>query len=75
MPARNPVAVGTHGLVGDEGVVRREGLVQVNGELWQAHTEDGSPLVPGDHVRVERVEEGLQLVVGSPVHPNEEEAR
>ena len=73
--ARNPVAVGTQGLVGDEGVVRREGLVQVNGELWQAHTEDGSPLVPGDHVRVERVEEGLQLVVGSPVHPNEEEAR
>jgi membrane-bound serine protease (ClpP class) len=73
--ARNPVAVGTQGLVGDEGVVRREGLVQLNGELWQAHTEDGSPLVPGDHVRVERVEEGLQLVVGSPVHPNEEEAR
>jgi len=73
--ARNPVAVGTQGLVGDEGVVRREGLVQVNGELWQAHTEDGSPLVPGDQVRVERVEEGLQLVVGSPVHPNEEEAR
>jgi membrane-bound serine protease (ClpP class) len=73
--ARNPVAVGTQGLVGDEGVVRREGLVQINGELWQAHTEDGSPLVPGDHVKVERVEEGLQLVVGSPVHPNEEEAR
>ena len=73
--ARNPVAVGTQGLVGDEGVVRRDGLVQVNGELWQAHTDDGSPLVPGDHVRVERVEEGLQLVVGSPVHPNEEEAR
>ena len=73
--ARNPVAVGTQGLVGDEGVVRREGLVQVNGELWQAHTEDGSPLVPGDHVKVERVEEGLQLVVGSPVHPIEEEAR
>jgi membrane-bound serine protease (ClpP class) len=73
--ARNPVAVGTQGLVGDEGVVRREGLVQVNGELWQAHTEDGSPLVPGDHVKVERIEAGLQLVVGSPVHPNEEEAR
>jgi membrane-bound serine protease (ClpP class) len=73
--ARSPVAVGTQGLVGDEGVVRREGLVQINGELWQAHTEDGSPLVPGDHVKVERVEEGLQLVVGSPVHPNEEEAR
>ena len=72
---RNPVLVGTQGLVGDEGVVRREGLVQINGELWRAHTEDGSPLVPGEHVRIERVEEGLQLVVGSPVSPNEEEAR
>ena len=73
--ARNPVAVGTHGLVGEEGVVRREGLVHVNGELWQAHTDSGSPLTPGDHVRVERVEEGLQLVVGSPLSPSEEEAR
>jgi membrane-bound serine protease (ClpP class) len=72
--AHNPVAVGTHGLVGEEGVVRREGLVQVNGELWQAHTASGSPLSPGDYVRVERVEEGLQLVVGSPVSPSEEEA-
>ena len=73
--ARNPIAVGMQGLVGGEGVVRREGMVQVNGELWQAHTEDGSPLLPGDHVKVERVEEGLQLVVGSPMPPNEEEAR
>jgi membrane-bound serine protease (ClpP class) len=73
--ARNPVAVGMQGLVGGEGVVRREGMVQVNGELWRAHTEDGSPLLPGDHVKIERVEEGLQLVVGSPVPPNEEEAR
>ena len=72
---RNPVAVGIQGLVGDEGVVRREGMVQVNGELWRAHTEDGSPLIPGDHVRIERVVEDLQLVVGSPVPPNKEEAR
>jgi membrane-bound serine protease (ClpP class) len=71
---RNPVAVGAHGLVGEEAVVRREGLVHVNGELWQAHTASGSPLSPGDHVRVERVEEGLQLVVGSLLSPNEEEA-
>jgi len=48
--------------------------VQINGELWSAHTEEGAPLVPGEHVRVERVEEGLRLVVGSPMHPNEEEA-
>jgi membrane-bound serine protease (ClpP class) len=73
--ARNPAAVGTQGLVGDEGVVRQNGMVQINGELWRAHTEDDSPLVPGEHVRVERVEEGLRLVVGSPVPPNEEEAR
>ena len=74
--ARNPVAVGTQDLVGDEGVVRREGMVQVNGELWQARTEDGSPLLPGEHVRVESVEDGLRLiVVGSPMAPNEEEAR
>ena len=73
--ARNPAAVGTQGLIGDEGVVRQDGMVQINGELWRAHTEDNSPLVPGEHVRVERVEEGLRLVVGSPVSPNEEEAR
>ena len=72
---RNPVTVGMQGLVGDEGVVRREGMVLVNGELWRAHREDGSPLLPGDHVKVERVEEGLQLVVGSTVPPTEEEAR
>jgi membrane-bound serine protease (ClpP class) len=71
--ARNPVAVGMQGLVGGEGIVRREGMVQLNGELWQAHTEDGSPLFPGEHVRVERVEEGLQLVVGSFEPPSEEE--
>jgi len=73
--AHNPVAVGAHGLVGGEGVVRRGGLVQVNGELWQAHSDDGAPLMPGDHVRVERVEEGLQLVVGSSLSPSEEEPR
>ena len=73
--ARNPVAVGTQGLVGNEGVVRRAGMVQLNGELWQARTEDGSPLLPGEHVRVERVEDDLRLVVGSPMPPNEEEAR
>ena len=72
---RNPVSVGVQGLVGDEGVVRREGMVSLNGELWRAHREDGSPLLPGDRVTVERVEEGLQLVVGSTMPPNEEEAR
>jgi membrane-bound serine protease (ClpP class) len=72
--ARNPAVVGTQELVGGEGVVRRGDLVSVNGELWRARTADDSPLVSGTHVRVERVESDLRLVVGSPVPPNEEEA-
>jgi membrane-bound serine protease (ClpP class) len=71
--ARNPVTVGAQHLVGGEGVVRRDGLVFLNGELWRAHTDDESPLVPGEHVRVERVEEDLRLVVGS-VSASSEEA-
>jgi len=63
--ARRPAAVGVHGLVGGEGVVRRDGFVHVNGELWRARTADDTPLVPGEHVRVERVGDDLQLVVGS----------
>ncbi len=71
--ARRPAAVGVQGLVGDEGVVRRDGLVFVNGELWRAHSADDSPLVPGDRVRVEQVEDGLRLVVGSVPTPAVEE--
>ena len=71
--ARRPAAVGAQGLVGGEGVVRRDDLVSVNGELWRAHTADGSPLVPGEHVRIERVEDDLRLVVGSPSSPTREE--
>jgi membrane-bound serine protease (ClpP class) len=70
--ARQPVAVGAHGLVGAEGTVKRDGLVQLNGELWRAHTKDGSMLVPGQHVRVEGVESDLRLVVGSESSPSEE---
>jgi membrane-bound serine protease (ClpP class) len=61
--ARRPSEVGVTQLVGGEGVVRRAGYVFVDGELWRARSEDGSPLVPGDHVRVESVEDGLELVV------------
>jgi membrane protein implicated in regulation of membrane protease activity len=46
--------------------------VQLNGELWRAHSADGSALVPGQHVRVEEVEPDLRLVVGSGTSPSEE---
>jgi membrane-bound ClpP family serine protease len=59
---RRPVSVGVHELVGAEGEVRREGLVFVRGELWQAQPADSEPLRPGDHVRVESVD-GLVLTV------------
>jgi membrane-bound serine protease (ClpP class) len=62
---RLPPAVGTTHLVGDEGVVRRDGMVFVNGELWRARSADGSPLVTGERVRIEGIEEGLRLLVGS----------
>jgi membrane-bound serine protease (ClpP class) len=63
---RRPAEVGVHRLVGDQGRVRRDGLVFVGGELWQARSADGGALVPGARVRVEAVDEdGLRLVVGS----------
>jgi membrane protein implicated in regulation of membrane protease activity len=46
--------------------------VQLNGELWRAHTADGSELVAGQQVRVEDVESDLRLVVGSGTSPSEE---
>jgi membrane-bound serine protease (ClpP class) len=70
---RNPVLVGEVRLVGEEGVVKRDGMVALRGELWRAHSVDDAPLVPGSRVRVEEVEPGLRLVVGSPGHPSEEE--
>ena len=63
--ARQPVAVGVQGMVGNEAVVRPGGLVQVNGELWRARSAEGDELVPGEHVRIEEVEDDLRLVVGS----------
>jgi membrane-bound serine protease (ClpP class) len=65
---RTPPEVGTHRLVGQPAVVRGDGLVFVEGELWHARSSDGSPLTPGDRVLVEGVEpDTLQLIVGSPV--------
>jgi membrane-bound serine protease (ClpP class) len=57
-----PVEVGAHTIVGARGVVRREGFVFVNGELWQARPANGVPLRTGESVEVEGVD-GLHLVV------------
>jgi membrane-bound serine protease (ClpP class) len=62
---RLPVAVGASHLVGEEGIVRQGGFVLVAGELWRAHSNDGSPLQQGETVVVERLEDDLELVVGS----------
>jgi membrane-bound serine protease (ClpP class) len=59
---RAPVEVGVHGLVGTTGVVRRDGFVFANGELWRAVTPDGAELRPGDRVVIEAVD-GLTLAV------------
>jgi membrane-bound serine protease (ClpP class) len=59
---RRPVTVGPNRVVGEEAVVRTSGQVFVAGELWHAHRDDGSDLVPGQHVRVKAVH-GLELVV------------
>jgi membrane-bound serine protease (ClpP class) len=62
---RRPPEVDVHRVVGGEGEVRRDGYVFVNGELWRARRADGGPLLPGEHVRVEGVADGLELVVAS----------
>ncbi|HEX5246551.1 MAG TPA: nodulation protein NfeD [Gaiellaceae bacterium] len=59
---RLPVTVGPQAIVGKTGEVRAPGLVFVNGELWQAHAEDDSELVPGEQVEVEAIH-GLRLTV------------
>jgi membrane-bound serine protease (ClpP class) len=59
---RRPVSVGPQDVLGVEAEVRREGLVFVRGELWQALETDGQPLRPGDRVRVEGID-GLTLQV------------
>src|SRR5262249_8543010 len=58
---RRPVTVGPQEIVGMRGVVR-SGQVAVRGELGQARTSSGQPLVTGEEVVVEAVD-GLVLVV------------
>jgi membrane-bound serine protease (ClpP class) len=60
---RRPPEVDAERIVGWDAVVRRDGLVLVGGELWRAHSEDGRPLVPGEHVVVQSLGDELELVV------------
>ena len=57
-----PVEVAPEHIAGSVGEVRRDGLVFVNGELWQARTSHGEQLKPGERVRVESLD-GLVLTV------------
>jgi membrane-bound serine protease (ClpP class) len=57
-----PVEVSPEAIAGAVGEVRRDGLVFVNGELWQARTPTGEQLRPGERVRVESLD-GLVLTV------------
>jgi len=57
-----PVEVAPEMIAGAVGEVRREGLVFVNGELWQARSAGGEQLQPGEKVRVESLD-GLVLTV------------
>jgi len=59
---RRPAAVGPERFLGDEGIVRDPWHVFVDGELWSAHRADGGELMPGEHVKIERIE-GLELTV------------
>jgi len=59
---RQPVKTGPQTLVGTSGEVRESGLVFADGELWRAHTSDGSQLRAGEQVEVEALD-GLELTV------------
>jgi membrane-bound serine protease (ClpP class) len=59
---RKPVSVDPERVRGAVGEVRRDGLVFVDGELWQARTANGEQLRPGEHVEIES-REGLVLTV------------
>jgi membrane-bound serine protease (ClpP class) len=58
----SPVEVSPEAIAGAVGEVRRNGLVFVNGELWEARAADGEQLRPGERVRVESLD-GLVLTV------------
>ncbi len=62
---RRKIVTGAEALPGARGVVavacRPEGQVRVQGELWRARCEEGADV--GDEVVVERLEDGLTLIV------------
>ncbi len=61
------VVTGQEELVGQVGIVRQAvdpvGLVFVHGELWRATTATGDPIQPGEHVRIEGLDDALTLTV------------
>jgi membrane-bound serine protease (ClpP class) len=59
---RRPVTVSPERITGAVGEVRRDGLVFVDGELWQARAANGESLKPGERVQVESLD-GLVLTV------------
>jgi membrane-bound serine protease (ClpP class) len=59
---RRPVTTGPQTLIGMNGEVRDGGFVFVDGELWHAHTSDGTQLLAGEHVEVDALN-GLELTV------------
>jgi membrane-bound serine protease (ClpP class) len=59
---RRPVTTGPQALVGMNGEVRQGELVFVDGELWHAHSSDGSQLLAGEYVAVDALN-GLELTV------------
>jgi len=64
---RTSPLVGSHRLVGAGGIVRGDGLVFVDGELWRARRGDDGSFTPGERVRVDAVhEDSLELVVSGP---------
>jgi membrane-bound serine protease (ClpP class) len=59
---RSPVEVDPQLIAGSIGEVRENGLVYVNGELWQARAVEGQELRRGERVRIESLD-GLVLTV------------
>lgn len=60
-----PVAVGAHTLIGERAVVRSDGHIHVQGELWRVRSAAGPAPLPGDRVEVTAIDETLALVVAS----------